>query len=246
MGKIFRRSWVTVVALGSNNSLPVPGVSNNRSIFSSPVPGNKGVIAISPETQFTSGVKKSDWNTRAWCFQEKLLVPRTIYCCENKMFVGCSKFVVPETQSLGEDPLKTSDFEQDIRPDFSSAVEDYSQRNLTNERDAVDAFRGYLAESDQQTYWALPIVASTPQLSHDDAKETGFCIGLLWYHQVTMNRSDAKKRAAQPRLSSKSDNIFFRGRGSHVDGMSSLSPVPRSQMVSCSVCTALQYLSRIR
>jgi hypothetical protein len=166
------------------------------------------VIAISPETQFTYRVKKSAWNTRAWCFQEKLLAPRTIYCCDNEVFVGCSKFVVPETLSLGEDPLKTSEFEHDIRPEFSSAVEDYSQRNLTSERDALDAFRGYLAECDQQTYWASPIVGSTPELSHDDTKETGFCIGLLWYHQVTINRSDAENRAAQPRLSRKSDNVF--------------------------------------
>ncbi|EXJ64946.1 hypothetical protein A1O7_01285 [Cladophialophora yegresii CBS 114405] len=197
MGQIFAGAWATIVALGSNNRVPLPGVSVDRRAPSFTTVPSGGVILMDHDTQYHYRIEQSAWNTRAWCYQEKVISTRRIYCCDNEVLIDCAKAMVPETLGLGDGQLRLRNY-KDLRPDFPSAVDDYSRRKLTNQMDAIDAFRGYLATIDQRTYWGVPIHCPSESASHDETEETGFCVGLLWHHVTSsMNRQEARSKAAE-------------------------------------------------
>jgi hypothetical protein len=210
MGKIFGGAWATIVALGSNNKTHLPGLFFDRKAppFTS-VPGG-GFLAFKLKSQMSHSIGKSTWSTRGWTFQENALSPRLIYFCDNEVIVQTRLGTEPERDAYGEyfsdAERRHANAKADIRDLYPLAVKEYMDRNLTSASDNLDAFRGYLAETSQQTYQAVSIIRSTPVLTHEGDFESGLCSGLLWLHNIS-HMDDDEMLTAQLRLSAEGDGI---------------------------------------
>ena len=117
----------------------------------------------------------SPWNERAWCYQERILSHRLILFTSNGVYMQClegtsnaqgTKFPDEHERAVKFNTLGAA---FSIRPgedleSYISAVEYYSERNLTLQEDKINAFQGVLqrygGHLDGQRssfYYGLPI-----------------------------------------------------------------------------------------
>jgi hypothetical protein len=220
MGKIFGQSWATIVALGPNNRTHISGLFVDRKAppFTS-VPAG-GLLTIKMKSQVSHGIGNSTWNTRGWTFQEQALSQRMIYFCDNEVIFQCGLLLESENNILGECILSSehtsTQKEWDyVKNNYPKAVREYSNRNLTSASDNLDAFRGYLAETSQRTYWAVPIIrpfgrmneatyGKVASMNFENDVESGLCAGLLWFHNIS-NMAEDQVLTTQLKLSAEGD-----------------------------------------
>jgi hypothetical protein len=145
------------------------------------------------------------WNTRGWTFQEGLLSPRMLIITPQQVYWQCGESSWCEdgfwegdhTQSIYRHGLvegfrniwcsKTDSAEKRYR----QLVEVYSQRNLTQESDGLDAFRGILSafehHSAMEFFWALPtkyLGAALTWPAHDETIRVRRRVGLCKFSDI--------------------------------------------------------------
>ncbi|ETS74065.1 hypothetical protein PFICI_13931 [Pestalotiopsis fici W106-1] len=156
------------------------------------------LIAVKP---VESRIRYTQWNSRAWTFQERMLSPRSLVFVEERVFFQCRQATWSEevdsesSQSawnldMVESPLHLLWSLNPVRQ-FTSAVELYSARKLTFGKDKLIAFRGLEGPLGQQLksrfLFGLPL--------------THFDWALLW--DMTGSDSSSYERTSNPYLDGK-------------------------------------------
>jgi hypothetical protein len=165
MGAIYKSSYATIIAAaGSKPSHGLPGVSLRR--LTQPVVsiGSRKLVWVMDCS--TELIASSKWATRGWTFQEGLMPTRRIIFTDHQVyFQCCSTFgseQIPQLNPL-ETMLRFIPFHgSDIGPTrFSALVEGYIDKELTNDADTINAFRGvleaYAIRYRTHSAWAVPI-----------------------------------------------------------------------------------------
>ncbi|RSL53492.1 hypothetical protein CEP54_010373 [Fusarium duplospermum] len=190
MGLIYRNASFTIIAAaGQDPSYGLPGVSLQPRHRQPAIKIGSSMLFgfVAPGID----ISKSRWNERAWTFQEATLSPRRLVFTDSQVYFQCceEQFVESLTGSLPFDSmlLTTSPFpfssdkpEEDEEEDEDDGdyfykelepstvemikhVNGFVGRDLTNQKDAYDAFRGIrkhfrLREPPLQFFMGIPIV----------------------------------------------------------------------------------------
>lgn len=206
MGRIYRNAFATIVMLDGDDSRPLPGVSNfmtDRRFARV----RSGMIAS--RGRLPDEVENSTWHDRGWTFQEAYLSTRIIYMSRFGILLSCRRHVLEELP-LEVDPASNprilwhplsehvkggvfdagSAYPWDVaEKGVMTSLENYTRRSLTYERDALDAFRGYLQSCGAWSYWGIPILdfegiltefKNPGSLFAASGYSLGFCRGLSW------------------------------------------------------------------
>ncbi|KAL2060482.1 hypothetical protein VTL71DRAFT_9513 [Oculimacula yallundae] len=173
-----------------------------------------------------SVVNSSPWVTRGWTFQEGLLSTRCLFFTKKQVYFVCKKGSECETvphrpsadyfkhniklsnlfktgQSMDSDTGSEASLEQDYLVDLINLIDMYAARSLTDDSDALNAFRGILARCHLHTYWGIPFIEfkdllrfrRTEMLPADFSDPgnvtAGFLAGLAWMPttRVTKHRT---------------------------------------------------------
>lgn len=159
MDIIYRRALLTIIALsGKHGNQTLPGVQkDSRQPIVSVSEAGGGVRFIARALNLTVLAAESIYESRAWTFQEKLLSRRCLMMTKNQVFFCCSLKCFREDEDLLDSPdqrLKRSKLylhnaglaaiqnSSDVFDLYTNLVKDYTNRNLTNPSDILDAFRG--------------------------------------------------------------------------------------------------------
>ncbi|KAJ8114527.1 hypothetical protein OPT61_g3614 [Boeremia exigua] len=171
MDRIFAQSLLTIVA-GSCSTAddPLLGVSKARTW--KPRTGELSpIFKLSAHFDFKDVLQDTKYNQRAWTFQEYQVANRLLVFVPNGLvYFSCKEAV------YAEDVVPSKDFDTDLamlsgaesvrlRPSMSKhwqtyqrAVENYSERVLTKQEDALDAFSGILHTIDKKrSVMGLPV-----------------------------------------------------------------------------------------
>src|SRR5436305_6858770 len=124
-------------------------------------------------------LEKSKWSTRGWTFQERLLSPRILVVSHEQVYWECTSaswceetvFELADTSRfsrlIGEPTfaLQNSNLNAEAHTeyvlDYGHLVLRYTQRELSRDEDALNAFSGILSALEKSIgesyHWALPI-----------------------------------------------------------------------------------------
>ncbi|KAK6953432.1 hypothetical protein Daesc_005736 [Daldinia eschscholtzii] len=196
MDLIYSCSWATIVALDGNDGAAglrgVSGKNPREAQASETIDGNQ-LLGLFPalNQELTGAI----YCTRAWTLQEYLLCSRRIHFGKHQIHFVCStgKYCESIDETLDPEGILTIDTKQinPLQPDdkehgkdprsqrefadstFRRLVEMYTDRNMTNDSDSLNAVRGMLSSLQrsllpQGFLWGLPI-KDFPQ-------------SLRWYH----------------------------------------------------------------
>lgn len=147
MRQIYSAAKLTIVAASTKTASA--GLVENR--------GSLASLCDDSLNSFHRLIEESPWSTRAWCYQEKVLSHRAIFFTTQGTYVQCQNGtfatggrLLPETQGETSLPkFNTLGGMLSIPPgadleSYISAVEYFSQRQLTDEADKLNAFQGIL------------------------------------------------------------------------------------------------------
>lgn len=162
MGVIYDRAFLTFVALGDD---PTPGLTglacrprqlgfHNRSWDLLPTMSNPVGEARIPLMDMA--LSESQWNDRAWTFQERALSKRRIYFDSGHVYGHCYKekwqekpHEVDEVEwrksapwEMNEAYERSWDFDVDSFETYSAVINQFSPRKLTFQADVLRAFAG--------------------------------------------------------------------------------------------------------
>lgn len=155
MGRIYSRAVLTLVAAcGSDASAGLVGVTANSRppILTLTTPYQHVDLLGRPPT-LADMLKTSRYETRGWTLQERLLSTRCLYFSEQQMYFQCQASIWQEDGfdggsvstvnplQLSPPPAQTPRRYQ-LFETYMFLVKLYSQRRLTYESDALDAFEG--------------------------------------------------------------------------------------------------------
>ncbi|KAI1502577.1 heterokaryon incompatibility protein-domain-containing protein [Biscogniauxia marginata] len=157
MDAIYHLALFTIVALTNGiDSVGLPGSPTRPRILSKAYNEwqfgreGKGFCAF-PNMGL---VEHSEWNTRGWTFQERLLSGRHLFVSAQQIIVSCGKyslngnvFLSPEEISLGFDQGNRQDPERGVRQiryyrKYRITVVEYSKKRLSFSSDILNAFTG--------------------------------------------------------------------------------------------------------
>ena len=191
MDIIYEQSEATIVTMaGWNEDTGLPGVSivPRRQLYYpqlSSVKNNRLFISTLPS--IASLITDSLWNTRGWTYQEARLSRRCLFFTEAQVYFVCrygtrSETVRGDPESCSVAKIMNSAC---LSPSLfydQSPIEDgmfrdrfvFSQRYLTDQSDALNAFRGILSRSPWITLWGVPVI---PQTSSNVDPCIGFVLG---------------------------------------------------------------------
>jgi hypothetical protein len=189
MDQIYESGEATIVAAdGENDEAGLPGVSVTR------IPQSH---LRTPRWHFVSScppistvINSAVWATRGWTYQEARLSRRCLFFTEHQVYMVCRHRTYSESLHLRftEDwvlaLLNSGHLGQDLfGPRLAGLVGalfrdrfNFCQRQLTDENDILNAFRGILRRSPFVSFWGVPII---PLPAKMDAN-IGFALGLLW------------------------------------------------------------------
>jgi hypothetical protein len=191
MDSIYERAIATIVAAsGDGAECGLPGIGPVPRL-PQPAALVNGKQLVSTLPHISIALKDTAWITRGWTYQEAMLSRRCIVFTDLQVYFICRKSTCCEAMNKHNDLRAPGDelpnalFEPRVISGprikgelalFSDYVAHYSQRKLTQETDALDAFKGILARSPFHSYWGVPMVDSVRQ----DAPDVGFAKGLAW------------------------------------------------------------------
>jgi hypothetical protein len=170
MDEVYQHAELTIVSLAPNPSHGLPGVNNSRRepdplvymgdlLFTSSVLGPVSVVEFSP------------WATRAWTFQEGIFSRRVVCFTPEQMYFEC------KAQHLSEREVMPMHSESVVNFSLFTAFQNnyilnttwlwrligfYTDRTLTYENDALNAFLGVLHAYETSAchvrhHWGIPI-----------------------------------------------------------------------------------------
>ena len=148
---IYARAHLTVVAgSGQNANAGLPGVRKGSRTWHQSieevVPGIKLMVSHLAEDYIAT----SQWDSRAWTFQERMLSRRCLLFVNGRVYFQCRRSTfcedmempTPNGWSLDSIDMPTRIFREKPFVQFTSAVELYTRRELTNPVDILNAFAG--------------------------------------------------------------------------------------------------------
>ncbi|KAF6816028.1 hypothetical protein CPLU01_13987 [Colletotrichum plurivorum] len=162
MGVIYHRAFLTIVALGDGVTRGLPGVSS-RPRPTSYVNHSWDLLATMRNPMGDAripwvelAVQNSEWNDRAWTFQERFLSRRRLFFDEGQVYGNCCKERWSENTDgyPEEDWAKTAywqdeglndtfvDEDQDSLAVCTGPLQQYTPRSLTFQEDILNAFAG--------------------------------------------------------------------------------------------------------
>jgi hypothetical protein len=194
---------VLVVAAGDGAAYGIPGMGKRKRELASYVENVDGQMLMTSLATTTFSAKRSQWNTRAWTYQEYILGNRLLVFTDTYIFFKCSQSMfrddtVPSVSgSLPPVPVESDDewisFSlSDISADMDSkqAWKDYYdgllafylRRNMKFDSDALPAFSGI-----------LKVLSRTLGPFHHGLPKQFFSRSLLWtdpHHGVFTRRAE--------------------------------------------------------
>ncbi|KAI3327305.1 HET-domain-containing protein [Xylariaceae sp. AK1471] len=164
MNYVYQHSVLTIIAAsGDNPSYGLPGVSK-RSRTKHPSVTIKNTTLVPLLSDGADNLRRSTWNTRRWTYQEGLLSRRSLIFTDSQVHFQCRVMDCSEGFSLPLEALHTLNKQRfrttvitfpmsfisrgaSLRGNsFATAATHYAQRNLTCEKDGLNAFKGVLEE----------------------------------------------------------------------------------------------------
>ena len=190
MDLIYENSVATIVALhGANDAAGLPGVSSAHRQSQPRYDYGSGCL-ISTLPPLSSVIAESAWATRGWTYQEARLSKRCLFFTDYQVYFVCGEGTISETirggpttssvaALLNNTYLNEALFAKDQPKHHAGLLGDrltFSQRHLTYDSDALNAFRGFLARSNFVSFWGVSIVPIDSALDPD----LGLALGLMW------------------------------------------------------------------
>lgn len=188
MNQVYAGAEVTIVALyGHTIHAGLPGVSMIPRSGRQQCLTQRGPI-ISTLPPLATVIGESTWSTRGWTYQEARLSRRCLFFTKYQVYFSCHAITLSEAlsdgpstslvarnlNSRGLEPLTFSP-SRNMSGLFLDRLA-YSQRTLSYQQDALDAFRGILRLHPFVTLWGIPVTLVGWRLDPD----IGFAMGLLW------------------------------------------------------------------
>ncbi|OAL40149.1 hypothetical protein AYO20_00569 [Fonsecaea nubica] len=148
---VYARAALTVVAgSGKDANAGLPGVRKESRTFHQEIeevkPGMRLMVCHLAEDYIST----SQWDSRAWTFQERMLSRRCLLFVNGRIYYQCRRTTFCEDMemprsngwSLDSIDMPTRIFREKPFVQFTSAVELYTRRELTNPNDILNAFEG--------------------------------------------------------------------------------------------------------
>ena len=169
MDMVYKGATVTVVAAaGSDAEFGLPGVSARRQYNNSITDG--GQIWFSGPRDMRTHVLKSKWITRGWTYQEAHFSRRLLTFTDEQVLFECNHCRRCESMRLRMEDIADHSYDVfGLEPGVARStlrlrdhVELYTQRDLTNQSDALNGLTGLFAsfsrkEESMQQYWGIPM-----------------------------------------------------------------------------------------
>jgi hypothetical protein len=214
MNLVYQNSVLTIIAAaGTDSSYGLSGVSRRRTENRVQV-GDHTITSIPQASPRL--LRTSEWFTRGWTYQEGLLSTRRLIFMERQVYFECQSdwwyegiAVTPEARSLvysregykrGKSAgMFAADRTGSRDVDIKLRIEEYSERQLTNKNDILNAILG-IFELFHQTFdvrhvWGIPY----PNQDHSVARAGSpsslqrlyFLISLVWTSRRRSSRRSA-------------------------------------------------------
>ena len=218
MDLIYENAVVTIVALhGTNDEAGLPGVSSSHRQLQPRYNYESGCL-ISTLPPLSSVTAESAWATRGWTYQEARLSKRCLFFTDYQVYFVCGQGSGSETirggpttssiaALLNNTYLNKALSAKDRPEQHTGLLGDrltFSQRNLTYDSDALNAFRGFLARSNLVSFWGVSVVPIERTLDPD----IGLALGLMWRKRSKRSLSGSKFRKYD-------QNFYIRRIGGH-------------------------------
>ncbi|KLU90945.1 hypothetical protein MAPG_09470 [Magnaporthiopsis poae ATCC 64411] len=165
MDTVYAEAWVTIMAVtGADADAGLPGVMPEvpRQSRQMRVAVGEGLFVANMLDADDEDINRTNWNSRAWTYQERLCSTRMLIFTENQVYYRCHlrcdrrEEVHMEEENKGEeegldfigqhlDYRYQLDFERlDLFEIYATVVAEYTRRALTNEGDRIRGFQGVL------------------------------------------------------------------------------------------------------
>lgn len=196
MGRIYSHAYVTICALGENDSVGFPGVSFDRRI--QPRVQTQDLILSWTGPSIRRNLNFSKWRSRGWTYQESVLSRRCLFFTKHFVALACDS--TTSNENISFDYFYTWSFNKESElygdvnsgrtlypaQEFDKHLQEFQRRQLTYVTDTLNAFKGILSQLSVQSYWGVPIYKvvaykNTQALDLSQSEhEIGFAAGLCW------------------------------------------------------------------
>jgi len=148
---IYARAALTVVAgSGKDANAGLPGVRKESRMFHQEIEEVKPGLRLMVSHLAEDYISTSQWDSRAWTFQERMLSRRCLLFVNGRIYYQCRRTTFCEDMEMPTDngwsldsiDMPTRIFRERPFVQFTSAVELYTRRELTNPKDILNAFEG--------------------------------------------------------------------------------------------------------
>lgn len=148
---VYTRAALTVIAgSGKDANAGLPGVRKESRTFRQEIEEVRPGLRLMVSHLAEDYISTSQWDSRAWTFGERMLSKRCLLFVNGRIYYQCRKATFCEDietshtngWSLNSIDMPTRIFREKPFWQFTSAVELYTQRELTNPNDILDAFEG--------------------------------------------------------------------------------------------------------
>ena len=182
MDQIYEGAYATIISTGPSSDHGIPGVSVPRELSQQYVKTGGVRVTLTASLGLGQGVNHTDWNARGWTYQEGVLSRRRLIFTQQKVYFQCHGGSACEDvhSSFGLEPLDIMEHHQVLFPPirsiryhdylvFPQHLFRYTGRALTYESDILNAFRGILTRSEEQTYYGVPLIGGRNSYPSDSA-----------------------------------------------------------------------------
>ena len=148
---VYARAALTVVAgSGKDANAGLPGVRADSRTLHQEIEEVKPGLKLMVSHLAEDYISTSQWDSRAWTFQERMLSRRCLLFVNGRIYYQCRRATycedieMPQSNgwSLNSIDMPTRIFMEKPFVQYTSAVELYTQRNLTNPADILNGFEG--------------------------------------------------------------------------------------------------------
>ena len=146
---VYARATLTLVAAsGKDANARLPGVRPESRMFHQEIEQVKPDFRLMVAHLAEDYISTSQWDSRAWTYQERMLSRRCLIFSNGRIYFQCRRATYCQDiemstkagWSLNSIDMPTRIFDQPPLLQFTSAVELYTQREMTNPNDILSAF----------------------------------------------------------------------------------------------------------